>query len=100
LQADIGCPLQAVGDQERMRLCFLVRRRNGVQSPSQPVNASAVHPTGKLEPDDLGVDIPGQEQGGFKDRIIANQRKQRIKFHCIILAYMITYCNEFCYGQS
>ena len=56
-----------------MGLDFLVGWGDGVQAATQLVHPPAVRPAGELQAYDIWVDLSRKQQGGFKDRLVADQ---------------------------
>ena len=81
LQADVGAWDQVVCHQVGVGLDLLEGWGQGIESPSELVEASGFHPAGELAADVRGVDIPGQQEPGLEDGLTVHDFEEILESH-------------------
>jgi hypothetical protein len=77
-----------------VRFDFLEGGRQGVKTASQLVQLSGLGPARQLPTNSRRIQGAGQEQPGFKNRLIAHDFQETSEFHVDNLSQMAYYCNE------
>jgi hypothetical protein len=73
---------------------LLERRSYRIEAATELIEASGAGPPGKLAADIQRIDIAGQQETGFEDRLVADSLQQIPENHGDNLPELASYCNK------
>ena len=82
---------QPIRDKERVRVLFLPRRRQGIQSPPQLMDPSTAGPARELAVNIGRIDAARQEQPGLEQWLVRNDLGYFLEFHRGKLPFPVFY---------